>query len=284
MQNNQSSHFSMKKLNYLDLFSGIGGFSLGFEQAGYNFDKHYYSEINKYAIQVYQKHFPTAVGLGTITGIKPEELGKIDIITFGFPCQDLSSAGNRAGYSGKRSVLFFEAIRLIQELKPSVFIFENVEGLLTHGEGRTFETTLRTIADLGLYECEWQLLNSRWFLPQNRPRIYFIGYLEKKSIQKVFPFTQEDIKNRWKKSAKRVVSDCLTCSSAGGATAGGSMIRKTKNGLRVLTEVECERLQGFPDNWTKGITKRQRYKACGNAVSVPITRYIAQKLKESVIW
>jgi DNA (cytosine-5)-methyltransferase 1 len=181
-------------VNYLDLFSGIGGFSLGFQRAGWKFDKHYFSEINKYAIKVYQRHFPDAIGLGSITGIRPEELGQIDLITFGFPCQDLSIAGKRAGLEGSRSGLFFEAMRIIRYLKPSIFVFENVEGLLTSNDGKDFEIVLREIADIGLYECEWQLLNTSWVLPQNRERVYFIGHLGERGGRKVFPIGEGDFK------------------------------------------------------------------------------------------
>lgn len=270
-------------MNYLDLFSGIGGFSLGFEQAGYHFENHYYSEINKYAIQIYQNHWPKAIGVGSITGITPKELGKIDLITFGFPCQDLSSAGKQQGFNGKRSILFFEAVRIIQELKPTVFIFENVQGILSHNNCSTFETVLRTIANIGLYECEWQLINSSWFLPQNRPRVYFIGYLPGKSKSKVFPYIQtNEISNE--KKENRLVANCLTCKNSSSYHGGGSVIIKLGKRHRVLTELECERLQGFPDNWTEGISFAQRSKAIGNAVSVPITRMIASKLRENVIW
>jgi len=174
-------------MNYLDLFSGIGGFALGIQQAGVKVDKHYFSEIDKYATTIYKKHFPDAVELGDITRITGEGLPRINLITFGFPCQDLSIAGKRAGLGGARSGLFFEATRLIRKLQPSVFVFENVKGLLTSNEGKDFEIVLREIADIGLYECEWQLLNTSWFLPQNRERIYFIGHFGEGSGQKVFP-------------------------------------------------------------------------------------------------
>ena len=184
------------EINYLDLFSGINGFALGIIQAGIKLNKHYFSEIDKYATQITKRHFPNAIELGDINGIKPETLGKIDLITFGFPCQDLSIAGKRAGLGGARSGLFFKAMWLVEQLLPSVFIFENVKGLLTSNEGKDFEIVLRTIADIGLYECEWQLVNTSWVLPQNRERIYFIGHLREKSRHKIFPIrygTGEDI-------------------------------------------------------------------------------------------
>lgn len=186
-------HQGVFEMNYLDLFSGIGGFALGFERAGWKFNNHYFSEIDKNAIRIYQQHFPTAIGIGNITGVRPEELGKIDLVTFGFPCQDLSVAGKRAGLGGSRSGLFFEAMRLIKHLRPSIFIFENVKGLLTSNRGQDFETVLREIADIGLYECEWQLLNTSWFLPQNRERVYFIGHLGERGGQKVFPIGESHV-------------------------------------------------------------------------------------------
>lgn len=182
-------------MNYLDLFSGIGGFHLGLLQAGFKFEWTGFSEIDKYAKQIYQGHFPESEDLGNVRTLRTRKLiqriGHIDLITFGFPCQDLSVAGKRAGLSGKRSGLFFEAMRIIKATKPKVFIFENVKGLLSSNEGRDFATVLRTITDIGLYECEWQLLNTRWFLPQNRERLYFIGHLAGASRPKVFPIGED---------------------------------------------------------------------------------------------
>lgn len=179
-------------MNYLDLFSGIGGFHLGLEQAGFKFDWVGSSEINKYATQIYRRHFPDAEELGSIIDIRPENLPRINLITFGFPCQDLSVAGKKRGLSGERSGLFFEAMRIVEATQPDVFIFENVKGLFSSQKGRDFQTVLQTIADLGIYECEGQLLNTRWFLPQNRERFYFIGHRRGRSRPKVFPFRESD--------------------------------------------------------------------------------------------
>tara|TARA_B100002003_G_scaffold236026_1_gene251605 strand:- start:105 stop:659 length:555 start_codon:yes stop_codon:yes gene_type:complete len=173
-------------MNYLDLFSGIGGFSLGLKQAGFKFDKHYFSEVDKYAIEVYQKQFPEAIGLGAVESIKPEELPRIDLCTFGFPCQDISIAGKRAGLKGSRSGLFFEATKIINVCKPSYFIFENVKGLFSSNNGECFKACLQEIADIG-YDGQWQLLNTRWWLPQNRERIYFVGHIRGECRPKVFP-------------------------------------------------------------------------------------------------
>ena len=208
-------------INYIDLFSGIGGFAKGIQDAGIKIKNHYYSEIDKYCIDVYKKHFPEAKALGDIKMLTGEAIKKelktnnnnnsnnsninnndgnnnseqqIDLITFGFPCQDLSVAGKQAGLDGNRSGLFFEAIRLIQEIKPVCFIFENVKGLITNNNGKDFIRCLQEISDIGLYDCEWQLVNSKWFLPQNRERIYFIGHFREKSRFKVFPIRESDCK------------------------------------------------------------------------------------------
>ena len=185
-----SGEKALGAINYLDLFSGIGGFAEGFRRAGWKFDKHYYSEIDKYAKQIYQRHFPTAIPVGDVSKVDGTKLGKINLITFGFPCQDLSIAGKRKGLEGARSGLFYQATRLIRECRPDIFIFENVKGLLTSDGGRDFERVLREIADIGLYDCEWQLVNTSWVLPQNRERIYFIGHLAGGSSRKIFPFTE----------------------------------------------------------------------------------------------
>ena len=174
-------------MRYMDLFSGIGGFALGLKQAGIEFEEHWFSEIDKDAINIYKKHFPNAKELGDVRAIRDFSGIKADIITFGFPCQDLSIAGKRRGLAGARSGLFFEAMRIIRELKPQYFIFENVKGLLTNNRGADFVRCLREIADIGLYECEWQLVNTSWVLPQNRERVYFVGRLGGQSGAKIFP-------------------------------------------------------------------------------------------------
>ena len=182
------------RINYLDLFSGIGGFSEGIRQSGIDFAWHGFSEIDKYAISIYKKHFPEAVELGTITAIDGRKIPKCNLITFGFPCQDLSIAGKRAGLEGKRSGLFFEAVRIIDENKPDYFIFENVKGLLSSNDGKDFEVVLRTIADIG-DDGQWQLLNTSWFLPQKRERIYFVGNRKDIKRTNVFPIEPEPYLN-----------------------------------------------------------------------------------------
>ena len=115
-------------MNCLDLFSGIGGFSLGMKHAGVNIDHHFNSDIDTYANAVYKYNFKNSKHVGSVTDVQGKRLPKIDIITFGSPCQDFSMAGKRSGMEGERSSLITEAIRLIRECRPSIFVWENVKG------------------------------------------------------------------------------------------------------------------------------------------------------------
>jgi DNA-cytosine methyltransferase len=176
------------KINQLDLFSGIGGFHLGFEKAGYKVTS-YFSEIDKHAVAVYKNKFKNSNYVGSVTDVRGAELPKIDLITFGSPCQDFSLAGKRKGMEGDRSSLILEAIRLIGECRPRVFIWENVKGTFSSNSGEDFSAIIQAFANIGGYRLEWQLLNTSWFLPQNRERIYLVGYSTepKRDWRGVFP-------------------------------------------------------------------------------------------------
>ena len=183
-----------KGINVLDLFSGVGGFSLGLKRSGVKVNWHGYSDIDKFANQVFKRRFPNAEDLGSITEIKSDELPRIDLVTFGFPCQDLSQAGRRAGLQGERSGLFYEAMRIIRDKRPKYFIFENVKGVFSSNKGEDFTIILQEVADSG-YDGQWQLLNTRWFLPQNRERLYFVGHVRGRSRPKVFPIEENGREN-----------------------------------------------------------------------------------------
>ena len=340
-------------MKIIDLFSGIGGFALGFQRAGYQFTEHYFSEIDKHAIANYKYNFPHAKHIGDITTLHGGDFTDIDIITFGSPCQDFSLAGKREGLKGAKSSLIQHAIALIAQLRPSVFIWENVKGAFSSNAGADFWAILQAFAHIGGYTIEWQLLNTSWLLPQNRERIYLIGHLAGRSIPGVFPIGKDDKlldrktrKKGWrggnfKTSLARTITaryskmgsydtyivPKVAATLTGGGHSGGlhsdmTVIQlnpsKESNGrqpyqqnrvfdergispaltrhnsnyainrMRRLTEIECERLQGFPDNWTqygnydgviKPIAKTQRYKLIGNAVTVDIVELIAKRLK-----
>ncbi len=333
-------------MKLIDLFNGIGGFSLGFQRAGYQFTEHYFSEIDKHAIANYKNNFPNAKHIGDITTIQPSNLAGADIITFGSPCQDFSMAGRRAGLAGAKSSLIQYAIAIITCVRPSVFIWENVKGTFSSNAGADFWAILQAFTHIGGYRLEWQLLNTKWVLPQNRERIYLIGHLAGRSQPGVFPITEDDCAPRKEKTYQfqAKLSETLKANGnmnaddtyiipktastlTGGGHSGGLhsdmtiiQINPSKESggkqpyqqnrvfdekgispaltrhnsdyaisrMRRLTEIECERLQGFPDNWTqygnyngdiKPIARTQRYKLIGNAVTVDIVELIAKRLK-----
>ena len=181
-------------MNCLDLFSGIGGFSLGMKQAGINIDHHFNSDIDTYANAVYKYNFKNSKNVGSVTDVSGKQLPKIDIITFGSPCQDFSLAGRRSGMGGERSSLITEAIRLIRECRPSVFVWENVKGTFSSNNGEDFWAIIKEFTNIGGYRLEWQLLNTKWFLPQNRERIYLVGHLAEGNTKEVFPIGEDDRK------------------------------------------------------------------------------------------
>ena len=378
---------STQNLTNLELFGGICGFTKGFEQAGWTFKKTYYSEKDKHAIAVAKYNNKNIIPLGNIEKINPEELPEIDIITFGSPCQDFSIAGKRAGISGDRSGLIKQAIRIIAAKKPPLFIWENVKGAYSTNQGRDFQAILAAFANIGGYRLEWQLLNTSWFLPQNRERIYLVGHLTGRSFPGVFPIGKSNELPARSKVERTGASEIHTTTTAitknyhktpynGGETyikvyptltpdrsekrqnglrfkkdgepsftantqdRHGVMITETKKAfhgdsinlkalssktqrgevgnqkthtldqecknavlleqpkttIRRLTPIECERLQGFPDNWTatgiytdasgkefeKKVSKTQRYKMLGNAVTTVAVEEIAYRLKECI--
>ena len=274
-------------MKIIDLFSGIGGFSLGFQKAGYQFTEHYFSEIDKHAIANYKHNFPHAKYIGDITTLHRGDFTDIDIITFGSPCQNFSTAGRREGLKGAKSSLIQHAIALIANIRPSVFVWENVKGAFSSNAGADFWAILKEFTNIGGYTIEWQLLNTSWLLPQNRERIYLIGHLGGKSIPGVFPFG-EIAKDSSKKTRNIYDYSRTILRGYKNSTSTGSFIRTKNNKIRYLTEIECERLQGFPDNFTqygdyngiiKPIARTQRYKLIGNAVTVDIVELIAKRLK-----
>lgn len=334
------------------LFSGIGGFDLAMQNLGHTLVGA--CEIDKYARSVYSKRFPNIPIWEDARTINPNDLPDFDILCAGFPCQAFSLAGKRLGFEDTRGTLFYEIARTAKQKRPRYLFLENVKGLLYHDDGRTFQTIISTFDELG-YDLEWQIINSKYFVPQNRERIFIIGHSRNKSVRPIFPIgeigqlndgsrqeaqgqrqrirgqisatidsnyskgggsrtmiltshTQANIKQRiqdrentWtldtsgKKQGIITVSDsdkdsCRIYSDQGisrtlRANSGGYGSKtgayEIKERIRMLTPTECERLQGFPDGWTEGLSNTQRYKCLGNAVTVPVIEYIASNLNPS---
>lgn len=326
-------------MKFLELCAGIGGFRVALENLGCECVG--YSEIDKHAIKLYSAFFNDERNLGDVTKIEAEKLPDFDILVGGFPCQAFSVAGKRGGFNDTRGTIFFDFARIMKAKKPKFVIFENVKGLLSHDGGKTYETMLRTLDELG-YDAQWGILNTRFHgLPQNRERVYIVANLRERSSTKIL-FERGDgitdkVENKLKvsdfvgryytqtnKSHQRhgVLSDigiapCLTATdykeprivkigdidglntqysrvydSEGVSTTinaqGGGLGAKTglynvNNSVRRLTPKECFRLQGFKDEMVElgyklEISDTQLYKMAGNAVSVPVVEWVAQRV------
>lgn len=165
-------------MRHLDLFSGIGGFSLAFERAGFRTVA--FSEIEKFPCRVLAYHWPNVPNMGDITKINGADI-QADIVTGGFPCQDLSVAGRRAGLKGERSGLFWQIIRIIREMQeakhgPTFAVLENVPGLFSSHRGRDFATVLRGLAELRPLDIAWAVLDAQYFgVPQRRRRVFVVA-------------------------------------------------------------------------------------------------------------
>jgi len=268
-------------MKYFSMFSGIGGFDLALNRLGQTCVG--YSEINKYAIQIYKKNFGEEIqNYGNARDINPEQLKDFDILCGGFPCQSFSIAGQRKGFEDTRGTLFFEIARIAKSKRPRYLFLENVKGLLNHNKGETFSIIIQTIHELG-YDVEWGVCNSRYFgVPQNRERVFIIGHLRGTPKPKIFPLRQTMFKDIDKtKPLKMEIHPTLT-GAIGRQGSSKEYLHSLKclnpilkeAAIRRLTPLECERLQGFPDGWTEGISDTQRYKCCGNAVTVNVVEAI----------
>lgn len=208
-------------MKFIDLFAGIGGFRFGMESAGHECVA--FCEIDKFARASYKAIHNTEgeIELHDITTVTDDEIrniGHVDAICGGFPCQAFSIAGHRRGFEDTRGTLFFEIARFASILKPKYLFLENVKGLLNHDKGDTFETILSALDELG-YDVEWQVLNSKDFgVPQNRERVFIIGHLRGERGRKVFPIGGEDEKS----SAKRLGINILGNTKNPNGTAQGT--------------------------------------------------------------
>ncbi len=293
---------SNKIYTIASFFAGIGGFDIAFERNG--FKTTYLCEINPFCQSILNDHWPKVKMCGDINETDIKNIPRAQIWCGGFPCQDISVArgkSKRLGLSGSRSGLFYQYAELIERAKPKVVVIENVEGLFTSNGGRDFGVILQTMTSMG-YAVGWRLLNSRYFgVPQSRTRVYMCCWLnqpgkvlrvlfdkdgaEKPKHSRADFITEANNPDEYPKVPK--VAYCLAASS--GRHTGTDWSRTyvvCHNGVRRMTPLESERLQGFPDNWTAPINYQGdpesintlRYTAIGNAVSVPVVEWLAKRL------
>ena len=248
-------------ISFFDMFSGIGGFRAGLERVG-GFECIGHCEIDPYANKSYNAIFDTKgeVFFNDATQINPELLPEFDLLCAGFPCQSFSVAGKRGGFEDSRGTLFFEIARVLKAKQPSYFLLENVPGLLNHNKGKTFQTILCTLDELG-YGLEWQVLNSAdFFVPQTRKRMYAFGYRDERCAGQVLPFTECNPKALRQiiggSQGQRIYDiDCLSCTLASNAGGQGG-----KTGMYIdMNENPCITCLArcIKSRYNSGITNRK---------------------------
>lgn len=304
----------VENLKFIDLFAGIGGIRLGFEEHFGNCV--FSSEWDKFAQETYKENFKHTPN-GDITKIHETMIPDFDILLAGFPCQPFSNAGLKKGFEDSRGTLFFDVARIVNHHKPKVIFLENVKGFKSHNKGQTFATVKRILEEMG-YKIYSQVLNARDFgVPQNRERIYIIGFLD--NVDFKFPepinknvklgnildkkvddkFTISD--KLWAGHQRRKIehkqkgngfgysifnenSEYTSTISARYYKDGSEILieQKGKN-PRKLTPKEASRLQGFPENFKIPVSDTQAYKQFGNSVCVPVINEIAKAIKQALL-
>ncbi|MGL4029916.1 DNA cytosine methyltransferase [Hafnia paralvei] len=301
----------------IDLFAGIGGIRLGFDLAFDGVDCVFTSEIDKYAKITYSTNFGEENLHGDITLIPENEVPQHDILLAGFPCQPFSQAGLKKGFSDTRGTLFFDIERIIIEKKPSAFLLENVKQLKGHDKGKTLSVILEHLKKAG-YKVYYDILRARDFgAPQNRERIFIVGFLDH-SIDFSFPEPiTSDVKVgdilESKVDEKYTISDTLwlghqrrkinnklngkgfgyglfnenspytnTISARYYKDGSEILIEQQGKNPRKLTPREAARLQGFPDSFKIPVSNAQAYKQFGNSVCVPVIVAVAKEMRKAM--
>lgn len=299
-----------EKLKFIDLFCGIGGFRVAFEEACEENDIQpdcvFSSDIDKYAQESYEANFGEKP-FGDITKINENDIPDHDILFGGFPCQPFSIIGQMKGLNDTRGTLFFDIARIIEAKRPKAFILENVKQLVGHDQGKTLKVIVQSLKDLG-YHVQYSVLNALDYgLPQKRERVVIVGHsepimftfpnpekpykslneiLETKVEKKYFAsdFIQEKRKDKHKSSyypsiwhenkSGNICSYPYSCALRSGASHNYLLV----NGERRLTPREMFRLQGFPDWYKIVVSDAQAKKQAGNAVPVNMIKAVVQKL------
>lgn len=308
--NNDNAEYKM-----IDLFAGIGGTRLGFYYTG-KVNIVFSSEIDSFAAKTYEANFGEKPD-GDITQISTSTIPNHDILVGGFPCQAFSQAGKKQGFNDTRGTLFFEIARIIKDKQPKAFLLENVRNLLSHDKGKTFDVIKTTLEELG-YEVKYTLFKAKDFgVPQNRERIYIIGF-NKEKIKNYKKFSMPDppylktcVGDILEKNVdeKYTISDKLwqghqrrkaehiekgngfgyslfnaksmytnTISARYYKDGSEILIEQSDRNPRKITPREAARLQGFPEEFIIPVSDTQAYKQFGNSVAVPVIHAIAEQI------
>ena len=304
-----------RSLSVVGLFAGIGGVELGLERAGHK--TKFLCELDVYAQAVLRKEFPDVPRIHPdVTTLRPEEISGVDLLAAGFPCQDLSLAGTRAGLDGERSGLVWTVMDLVRKArtKPEFLLFENVSNLLRLGRGVHMRAILETLEGLG-YQWAYRVVDSRGFnLPQRRERVIILashGSVPPEAIlfnKHIAAATDDTIQVAeghdygfyWTEGkrgvgwARDAVPTIKGGSGLGIPSPPAVFVNRKDSGdgptsfAGTPTIGDAERLQGFPAGWTdvelevdgKPMRIGARWKMVGNAVSVPLAEWVGQELAD----
>jgi DNA (cytosine-5)-methyltransferase 1 len=283
----------LAKLTFIDLFAGIGGFHLALHNLGA--ECVFASEWDEAARLTYEtnfsklspKLFKNGNFAGDITAVDKKSIPDFDILCAGFPCQPFSQAGFKKGFADIRGTLFFDIAEIIRIKKPKAFFLENVRGLYSHDEGRTFETIKRTLTeDLGYSFHHAIVKASEHGLPQHRPRLFMVGFKDPET-EFVFPkkrklkFTMSDV---MKGEVDREIGYTLRV----GGKRSPIDDRRNWDGyivdgeVRRLTPDEGKKMQGFPASFKFPVSDSEALKQLGNSVAVTAIQDYAEAIVESL--
>lgn len=306
-------------IKIIDLFAGIGGIRKGFEQASKNkIECVFTSEWDKFAVQSYLANYPDEKIYGDITQVNVDEIPDHDILLAGFPCQPFSQAGLKKGFDDTRGTLFFDIERILISKQPKAFLLENVKRLRTHDGGRTLQVILKHLKTAGYSNVHCQVLNAKDFgLPQNRERIFIVGFLDQdvkfefpkppQPLTRVGDILEDNIDSKytisdklWAGHKRRKIENRLKGKGFGYSLFNedseytntisaryykdGSEVLIDQKGLnpRKLTPREAARLQGFRDDFKIVVSDNQAYKQFGNSVPVNSVEAVAKEMLKSL--
>ena len=269
-------------MRVLSLFDGCAGARQALDNLGIDCE-YYASEVDKYAIEIAMKNYPDIIQLGDITKLDESNLPKnIDLLVGGSPCQGFSFAGEQLNFNDPRSGLFFEFVRILRDTKPKYFLLENVK------MRKEYQDVISEYLGVPPF-----VINSSLLTAQNRERLYWTnipnieqpndkGLLLKDIIERGEgkPLTETTAQRpRTLRNFRRAdqKSFCLLATMYKLSQSNGMTVIDD-DGLRCITPIECERLQGMRDNYTEGVSNTQRYKMIGNGFTVPVIEHILERL------
>lgn len=303
-----------RDFTFIDLFAGIGGTRIGFERVGG--ECVFSSEWDKDCQKTYRANFGE-IPYGDITKIGVDEIQDFDVLVAGFPCQPFSSIGKRQGFMhATQGTLFYDILRILKgkksETQPKAFLLENVPGLTTHDNGNTFKTIIKSLEEIG-YKVFHKILNASDFsVPQERKRIYIVGfrkdlfgeevefdfpvgaakktyicdYLEtdakgysiSKHLQEAYLFKIDDGRPMLINKNSKIQVKTLVSTYHKIQRLTGTFVEDGETGIRLFTENECKAIMGFDKEFVFPVSRTQMYRQMGNSVAIPVVTAVAKSI------